>query len=718
MSNAAPLYACPGCAATPPDTHIVQTASRAEATILSVPGISCAACINGVESALLALSGVKSARVNLSLKRVTVDAPAIEPETLIDALSLAGYDALPLDQDLLAETKGDPVGSALLLKLAVAGFAMMNVMLFSVAVWSGASQATQTMFNWLSAAIALPALFFSARVFTVSGWGALKAGRLNMDVPISLAIILAAGLSLYETAEAGTHVYFDAALSLTFFLLVGRYLDHRTRMAARSASQELTALEAPRAILLDDGQRRNVNVADLSVGDRIMVLAGMRVPVDGIVRKGRSDTDRSLLSGESRPVSVHAGDSVVAGEMNLSAPLTLEVTATGKDTTLQRMAALVAQAEGARNKYTALADRAARIYAPGVHLLALLTFIGWIAASGDIAMSLNIAISVLIITCPCALGLAVPAVVTAATGRLFRQGLLVKDSTALERLAEVDKVVFDKTGTLTQGQAKLDLGALDQTSINVLKALAQTSSHPVSAAIHSALPRDVDPAALSEVREHPGLGIEATWNGKPVRLGRGTWLGCDQSPAFRIGDEPVQAIQFTETLRSGAASLVESLDEAGLMPQIMSGDTQSATDHLARRLHGIPARGDILPNDKCTMIQSLTQRGRRVLMIGDGLNDTAALKQAHASISPAAATDASRAASDIVVLGEDLSVIADALDVARAARRRVLENFAIAAGYNMLAIPVAVMGFATPLSAAIAMSLSSITVLLNALRVR
>ncbi len=717
MSYAPAISACPACSAAPLAQSIANKPASVTAVQLSLPGIHCAACIAGVERALLALSGVTSARVNLSLKRVTIEASGLEPETLIDALAVQGYEALPLDADLLNANQ-DPTGRALLVRLAVAGFAMMNVMLFSVAVWSGASAATQVMFHWLSAGIAVPALLFSAQVFVKSAWKALKVGRLNMDVPISLAIILAAGLSVFETAQGGTHVYFDAALSLTFFLLVGRYLDHRTRVAARSASQELTALETPRAIRIEKGARRHISVSDLALGDTIAVLPGMRLPVDGTVIDGSSDLDRSLLTGESLPVHVTKGAELAAGEMNLTGPLTLKVTATGDDTTLRRMAAMVEVAEGARNRYTALADRAAQIYAPAVHLLALVTFIGWMVIGAEVSYALNIAISVLIITCPCALGLAVPAVMTAASGRLFRHGLLVKDGTALERLAEVDTVLFDKTGTLTTGQARLDAGQLEEDALPLLAALSQSSNHPVSRALAAALPDDITPAQVEDIRERPGLGVEAKYHGQTIRLGKGSWVGAEASPAFRMGTAPAVPLQYRESLREGAQACIRGFKAAGFTPEILSGDTNHATQKLAKTLGGIAAQGELTPQGKTQHIQSLSDQEHRVLMVGDGLNDTAALRAAYVSISPASALDASRAASDFVLLGKDMAALPEAVRLARSARARVLENFAIAAGYNMIAIPIAIMGFATPLSAAIAMSASSITVLLNALRVR
>ena len=710
--------ACPGCLAGPLALDVSERGQPAHEIVLSLPGIHCAGCISGVERALNALAGVSSARVNLTFKRVTIGVADVEPEQAVAALAAAGYEAHPLDQSMLASQSKDVIGHALLLKLAVAGFAMMNVMLYSVAVWSGATQATQIMFHWLSAGIAVPALAFSAQVFFRSAIGALRVGRLNMDVPISLAIILAAGLSVFETMQGGTHVYFDAALSLTFFLLIGRYLDHRTRFAARSASQELTALEVPRAIRLLDGVRKNVDVSTLNVGDTIMVVAGMRIPVDGVILEGASELDRSLLTGESRTIRISNGETIAAGELNISSPLTLRVTAIGADTTLRRMAAMVETAEAARNRYTALADRAARIYAPAVHLLAFVTFVGWIIASGDAAHALRVAISVLIITCPCALGLAAPAVITAATGRLFRRGLLVKDGTALERLAEVDTVVFDKTGTLTVGRAHLDTSELDDEEIGVLAALCQSSDHPVARAVFNALPENVSPAKIKSIREIPGLGIDAIWQKMTVRLGRGNWIGTSNGSGFCIEGRPAIPIEFSETLRDGANEAVKFLTELGLKPRIFSGDSQHATDQIAKRLEEISAVGNMTPNDKYEAIKKFSDQGKRVLMVGDGLNDTAALTAAHASISPASALDASRAASDIVVLGQTLFEIPEAIRVSQSARRRILENFVIAASYNLIAVPIAVLGFASPLSAAIAMSASSITVLLNALRVR
>ena len=682
---------------------------------LSLPGIHCAGCIGKVERALSDLPGVRSARVNLSLKRVAI-ATELPVPTLVEALAAVGYDAHPLDSDLL--DKGhDPQGRALLFRLGLSGFAMMNVMLLSVSVWSGAEAATRDMFHLISAAIALPVILISAQPFLRNAWSALKVRTLNMDVPISLAILLAAGMSLYETLHGGEHAYFDAAISLTFFLLIGRYLDHRSRAAARSAASELSALEVRTAQRMRGEVAETVAVADLVVGDVIQIPTGVRVPADGMLLSNEARTDRSFLTGESDAIALSGGDAVQAGEVNLGQPFRMRATAVGEDTTLRRVAALVETAENARNRYTALADRAARIYAPTVHLLALAAFLAWMAATGDMRHAINIAIAVLIITCPCALGLAVPAVSTAAIGKLYDMGFLVKSGTALERMAEVDTVVFDKTGTLTLPGLGLGLSRLTDEARAVALSLAQSSSHPTSRALVSAL-ADTAPARVTGIAEIPGDGVEGLWNGQTVRLGRGGWIGADFAGlGLSIGPEPFEIAQH-EQLRPGAADALAELKSMGLTIMLMSGDRTVAVEEAAARLGIEEIHAGVSAEEKHAILASLADDGHKVAMVGDGLNDAASLAAAHASIAPSSALDATRNAADIVVLRETFADIPRIFRTARAATHLSRQNFAIATLYNMIAVPVALAGFATPLIAALSMSSSSITVLLNALRVR
>ena len=692
---------------------------------LSLPTIHCAACISKIETGLNAHPDVISARVNLTLKRVQIETtPDTDAEALVAHVELLGYEAHELDAAALHTTATDKAGRELLMRLAVAGFASMNVMLLSVAVWSGASDATRDLFHWISAAITLPAIAFAGQPFFRNAWSALRVGRLNMDVPITLAILLALSTSLWETALSGHHAYFDAALTLTFFLLAGRYLDHRARAVARSAAEELSALEVPRATRLKGDTEEEVALAELSIGDLILVRPGGRLPVDGIVTEGTSELDRSFLTGETLPVRVEAGQTVSAGEINLTGPLTVQANAVGSDTSLRRMADLVAIAESGRSRYTSLAERAAKLYAPGVHILSAAAFVGWYIATLDVRTALNIAAAVLIITCPCALGLAVPAVTTAASGRLFRKGMLIKHETALERLAEVDTIIFDKTGTLTTGAVELMNGdSIPTHNFALAMGLAQGSSHPLARAIVAeGKGRGITPAKLQSVQEVPGYGSRALWNGQDVRLGRAGWAGGDAGDHTETflsnGDNPAIRFEFKDQLRPGAKEAVMALSEAGYQIHLLSGDSTSAVQSLAKEIGITHWVSQALPSDKADQVRSMAEEGRRVLMVGDGLNDTAALREAHVSISPASALDAARVASDIVLMGSDLTTISVACSTAHAATRRIRENFGIATIYNVVAVPLAIAGLATPLIAAAAMSTSSITVAFNALRLR
>ena len=432
-----------------------------------------------------------------------------------------------------------------------------------------------------------------------------------------------------------------------------------------------------------------------------------------MVVEGQSELDRSLLTGESLPVFAGVDTVVSAGEVNLTGPLVLRVTAAGRDSSLHRMADLVAVAESAKTRYTSLAERAARLYSPLVHLMSFSAFGFWMwQTGGDLRFAINISAAVLIITCPCALGLAVPAVVTAASGKLFRKGLLIKHGTALERLAEVDTVVFDKTGTLTMGAPKpTNLSDHPRAAVEVAAALAAASSHPLAVALATA-------ARDAGFRPERGEGV---YKGQRVRLGRADWCGTDgvgSTATYLATAEGVRAFTFADSLRPGAEAAVASLRAQGLRVMLLSGDAEGAVAELAERLGIADWAAGVLPAEKAAKVASLTAVGRRVLMVGDGLNDTAALAAAHVSVSPASALDAARVASDIVLLGQDMAPIGDAVRIGRQAARRIVENFLISGGYNVIAVPLALVGAATPLAAALAMSLSSITVSLNALRLR
>lgn len=718
--------ACPGCLASPAEISKQDGDGSQSGIHISLPTIHCAGCISTIERGLSAQDDIDLVRINLTRKRALVQAAAgVTAEEIAARISALGYEAQPLDTATLTARDSDLAARDLAMRLGVAGFAMMNVMLLSVAVWSGATDATRDLFHWLSAAIALPTVTFSAQPFFKSAWRALSAARLNMDVPISLAILLAAGMSLFETINHGEHAYFDAALSLTFFLLGGRYLDQRMRSNARSAAAELAALEAPTALrVLGNGRTETVETRAVALGDVLLVRPGAKVPVDGVITEGATELDRAFLTGETDPVSTGPGDMVRAGEINLTGAIRIRADAVGQDTLLHGLADLITVAESAKSRYNSLADRAARIYAPAVHLLAFVAFVLWLyLTGGDVRIALNVAVAVLIITCPCALGLAVPAVSTVASGLLYKKGILLKHGTALERMAEIDAAFFDKTGTLTSGTPRLIAAdGYDPQQLAIAAALAAGSGHPRSIAItEAALHLGIDPAQVDEIKEVPGFGVEGLLDGRKVRLGRGSWAGAgDHAEGSWLAIEGQEAIRFDyeDVLRPGAKELISKLKAAGIPVTILSGDAVPAVERIANLVGADGWTAAMLPQDKVEVLEARKAAGQRVLMVGDGLNDAAALATAHVSVAPASALEATRVAADAVLVAKELDRVWDMFVTARSARQRILENFGVAAVYNAIAIPLAFSGIATPLMAAIAMSTSSIVVSVNALRTK
>jgi len=698
---------------------------------LSVPGMHCAACISTLEKGLKEIEGLKEGRVNFTLKQVRVRwcDPDFDPDVVLEKIASLGYDARPFDPEAAGFAADDAQGRELLRALAVAGFAAANIMMLSVSVWAGADPATRDFFHWMSALIALPAIAYAGRPFFRSAWAALSQARMNMDVPISLAVLTAAFMSLYQTVTSQQHAYFDAAVSLLFFLLIGRYLDHRMRARARSAVTQLMALSAEGATVLDeDGKRRFLPLASLEPGMLVLVAPGERIPVDGLVEEGRSDVDLSLITGESNPERIKPGDAVYAGATNLTGPLKVRLKSAGEDTFLGEMIRLMAAAERNQSAYVRLADKLAGYYAPVVHVLAAITLGGWLFYTGfNWPVSLLHAVAVLIITCPCALGLAVPAVQVVAAGVLFRAGMMVKDGSALERLAQVDTVVFDKTGTLTLGRLQLvDTGPVSTEALAIAAGLAAGSSHPLSRALLEAVQqRGIAPAHVQQVQEHPGRGLSGRWQGREVRLGSLGWCGVEEErlkapdlPHLALvieGRKPV-LLAFRDTIRPDARQVIARLKAAGLKVELLSGDREGPVRAVARELGIERWRAGWSPQEKLAYVEGLAKAGSKVLMVGDGINDAPALAAGFVSMAPSSASDIGRTAAQFVFLSESLFPVWFAYAVARRARRLMVQNFALALVYNAIAVPVAMLGYATPLFAAIAMSGSSIVVVGNALR--
>ena len=690
-------------------------------TDFAVPGMRCAGCIAKIENGLALQPGIANARVNFTAKRVSVaHVPEMKLPQLLEAISGLGFEAVPIAE--ASEDVAQNEARHLLKAMAVAGFAMMNIMLLSVSVWSGASGVTRDLFHWLSAMIALPAVAYAGRPFFRSAWAALRKGRTNMDVPISIGVAITTALSLHETFTHGPHAYFDGVVMLLFFLLTGRWLDAVMRDRARDGVSALLKQSAPGATVLETGGRsRWVDAKSIKPGMVLLVAAGERLAADGVVMDGTSSFDLSLLTGESAPQAVSAGSAVHAGTLNLDGPVQVRVTASGPDTAIADIARLMDQASQGKSLYVRVADRAARLYAPAVHTLAAASFLGWMAVGAGWHESLLIAVAVLIITCPCALGLAVPAAQIVVAGALMRAGVLVKDGSALERLAEVDLAMFDKTGTLTMGRpvpVNLEDASAEQKSL--LLALARSSRHPLSEGLRRALEAEgVIAAQIQEVREVAGTGIFATMAGRAVSLGRpDSEIAHDGlASQLQIEGEAPFAVHYSDQVRPNAEATLAALAHLGIGLSVLSGDRATSVAPVARAL-GITAQTSMLPQDKLDAIARQKAAGHKILMVGDGLNDGPALAAGHASIAPASASDAGQNVADVVFMGDALTPVATAIRAARRTQQIVRQNFLLAIGYNVLAVPLAIAGYVTPLVAAAAMSGSSLIVVANALRLK
>ena len=716
-------------------SHFVRHIEGGVARIdLAVEGMACAGCMSKIERGLSTLPSVTRARANLTNRRVAVEwnEGAIDPVRVVERLSELGFRAYPFDPGG-AEAAEEQETNFLLRCLAVAAFATMNIMLLSVSVWSGnVSDITpeqRDFFHGLSALIALPAAAYAGQPFFRSAIRALMARSLNMDVPITLGVLLALGMSVLETLHHANQAYFDSAMMLLTFLLAGRALDQNMRRRTRAVAGNLAALKAETAIkLADNGDLREVPIASVQPGDIVLVRAGERIAVDGVVVEGTSEIDQSLVTGETMLATARKGTRVYAGTMNGSGTLHVRVEASAEATFLDDVTRLLEKAVEARSRYLRLADRAARLYAPLVHVTALSTLVGWLVLGATWHDATVTAIAVLIITCPCALGLAIPAVQIVASAELFRAGVLLNAGDAVERLADIDTVLFDKTGTLTLPESEV-INAADVPGdvIDVAGRLALASSHPLAAAVARAAKAQ---SPLVGAVEEPGQGVRGVNDGVEVILGRPSFCGAErEAEALAASDPEASAIAFVrgrerhifavrQRLRSDAVAVVDRSQKLGLAVEILSGDRVAAVEHVARTLNLKHWHAAMTPANKIAYIAELRAEGRNVLMVGDGLNDAPSLAAADASMSPVTAAHVTQTAADAVFLGDRLSPVTEAVAIARKAKRVMRENLCLAVVYNIIAVPIAILGLATPLIAAVAMSGSSILVTLNALRVK
>ena len=699
---------------------------------LVVEGIVSAQAIAQIEQALIGIPDLVYARLNMTTRRLTTQwaHAGYNAAPLFAVLDRFGYRAMPFTTNQ-AEEEESARTKWLLRCLAVSGFATMNVMLLSVSVWSGnvteISTETRDLFHWLSALIALPAAGFAGQPFFFNALRAIRSGEMVMDVPISLGILLALGMSVYETAHHAEHAYFDSALMLLFFLLSGRVLDHVMRLKTRATAANLAALRAPLANrLAGDGSLAEVPADALVAGDVIVVAAGQRIAADGVVVQGQSAVDESFLTGETdrRPVAV--GAQIYAGMLNGEGQLQVRVVAAGRQTLLSEIETLIDNAVTSKSRYVQVADRVARIYAPIVHVTAALTAIGWLIAGASLHDAIIIAIAVLIITCPCALALAAPTVQVVVAGALFRKGVLMRSGDVIERMAEVDVIVFDKTGTLTLPDvSQPDFARLSDADLRLAGRLAQSSHHPLARALRDYARQHCGPlVALDDVQEISGQGVCTTHEGEDVRLGSLVFCGLadkalpgGQSLIAFARNGTVTLLPVGQVLRRDAVETVRQL-QASYRVLVLSGDHAGAVEPVARALGIAEWQAGIKPAEKLAFLNRMKAEGLTVLMIGDGVNDAPALAGAAVSMSPTTGADVTQAAADALFMGEGLGVVAQTLALCHKGRAVMRENFLLALVYNLVAVPLAMAGMVTPLIAAAAMSGSSVLVSVNALRAR
>jgi Cu2+-exporting ATPase len=716
-------------------------------THLLVEGIHCAACVWLIERGMMRIAGVRTVNVNLAGKRLHVrwDSQRVKLSTLIAALSKIGYNGVPYDPEV-AEGVMKRANRAMLFRLFFAGFAMMNLTLISIALYSGADQGQfRDFFHWMGWALATPTLLYSAYPFYKGAWGGLRNGRLTMDLPIAIGLSVTYLYSVYVTLVATKgEVYFDTVTNLTFVILVGRYLEGMFRHQAVAATNRLMDLQPRVATLIKDGIEHITPIRGVKVGDHALIKPGYKVPVDGIILEGHSSVDESMLSGESAPVSKSVGMSVSTGTLNVNGALLVEVRSTLQNTMLAKIIRLVEEAQTSKAPIQRIADLIVPWFVLVTLICATLTFWFWHTQSFELA--LMAATSVLIITCPCALGMATPMSIAVASGLGSKHGILVKNGLVLETLSKVTHFVFDKTGTLTEGkmsvaQVRIAAGSESNEVLRRAAAVERYSEHSVARAIvNEADKQQLHYSELNVSGFHatPGLGVVASVDGLAILLGNAEWLtrqgvvlNADlQNQAHEFESQAMSCVHYAQAgihmgifaladqLRGDAQQLVNELRAAGIAMTLLSGDRRVVAEAIARQLGGMEVIAEVLPHDKDQVIQRLQQQGAVVAMVGDGINDAPALIRADVGIALGSGTDVSVESADIVLMHNELNKVRQATMLSRRTLRTIKQNIGLSFVYNSIMVPLAMMGHVTPLVAAITMPMSSLLVIGNAARIR
>jgi Cu2+-exporting ATPase len=697
---------------------------------LAVEGMHCAACAGRIEKALRPIEGVERAAVNVATHRLhlTWDNGRVSLSQLRQAVSDLGFALRELD-DADANARRRLEKRTALKRIAVAGIAMMQVMTFAVALYAGAWEGIEAHYasylRLVSMLVTLPVVFYSAAPFFGAALRDLAQGRVGMDVPVSLAIVLAFAASVFNALRGSGEVYFDSVTMFVFFLLLGRFVEMQTRHKAGSVTQALAAA-LPRSVLrLRDGRTETVALAALEAGDTVVVPAGAVIPADGIVALGNGRVDESLLTGESTPISATPGRAVIGGSLNVGAPLQVTLSAVGDKTVLAHVVRLVERAQSERPRIALAADRAAAHFVVWILAAAVIVCALWLWLDPPRAFSATLAL--LVVTCPCALSLATPAALAAATSHLARSGLLVTRADAIERLALASRVVFDKTGTITQGAPQIArsrvLGPLPlDRCLTIAAALEDSSEHPLAAAFRDSTATLPVPASVNVAR---GAGISGVIDGERYRIGSLEFAQAIAShesnrrlpaAAIFLGSSRglLAAFEMDDALREGSRDAVRALNQLGVAVEIASGDHAETVQRVADHLGVESWRARLTPEAKLERIRELDRMQGGVVMVGDGINDAPVLGAASVSIAIGTGSALAQASADLILTSKSLLAIPAGITVARRTLRIMRQNLAWAAAYNLAAIPLAAMGWIAPWAAAIGMSLSSIFVVLNA----
>ncbi|MFZ2540718.1 MAG: heavy metal translocating P-type ATPase [Gallionella sp.] len=729
--------------------EFVSDLGESRSIYLLIEGMHCAACVWLIEKSMATLPGIIQASINLSGKRLSVrwDNRLIKLSEIIRRLGEVGYGAVPYDPEAVAGVLKKQ-NRALLMRMIFAGFATANIMLVAIALYNGADKGEfRQLFHWVGLVLATPTLFYSGWHFFRGAWTGLRQLHLTMDVPIVIGTSVTYLYSAYVTlAKPATgEVYFDTVVNLIFVILIGRYLEGSFKQQAMLSTQRLMDLQPRVATVLRDGEEQVVPVRAVQIGETVLIKPGANIPVDGVVCDGCSAVDEAMLSGESLPVTKQAGSSVSAGTVNGSGMLVVRTACALKDTALARIIRLVEEAQSSKAPIQRIADRIVPWFIFVTLLLAAATFIGWLPT--NLEMALMAATSVLIITCPCALGMATPLSIAVASGLGARRGILVKSGETLETLSSVTHFVFDKTGTLTRGRLQVHqvtvLPHLQAHAIlRKVAALERYSEHGVAQAIlNEAVAQGITQADRAEANDFvnaPGYGVRGTVDGVVVLAGTAAWLARNGIPAnmelqrqvaaleqqamtcvhVAIGREQAGFISLADALRPDAKALLDNLRAMGMRLTLLSGDRKAVADSVAAQLGDMDVIAEVLPQDKDQVIRSLQQRGEKVAMVGDGVNDAPALIRADVGIAVGSGTDVSVESAGIVLTGSDLDKVRQAMLLSRSTLSIIRQNIIMSLTYNAIMVPLAMLGLVTPLVAAIAMPVSSLLVIGNAARRR